>query len=86
MSFPVMAAFPEEDEARGRLPGPVRNAPDRGEARDRLLLENVQEAAGLSRGREPSPAVWATAPEHIIQMPDGENAGGYRRCFICGVF
>ena len=50
------------------------------------LLETVREAAGLSRGREPRPDVPVTAPDSEIQMSDGENAGEYHRCFICGVF
>ena len=58
----------------------------RGEARGLHLLETVREAVGLSRGREPRPDVPVTAPDSEIQMSDGENAGEYHRCFICGVF
>ena len=47
---------------------------------------NRAEAVGLSRGREPRPDVPVTAPDSEIQMSDGENAGEYHRCFICGVF
>ena len=47
---------------------------------------NRAEAAGLSRGREPRPDVPVTAPDSEIQMSDGENAGEYHRCFICGAF
>ena len=62
--------------------GGGRNVLDRG----LHLLETVREAAGLSRGREARPDVPVTAPDSEIQMSDGENAGEYHRCFICGVF
>lgn len=71
---------------RGRLPEEARNVLDRGEARGPLLPGTVREAAGLSRGRGLRPAVPVTAPDSEIQMSDGENAGEYHRCFICGAF
>ena len=67
---------------REYLPEEAGNVLDRG----LHLLETVREAAGLSRGREARPDVPVTAPDSEIQMSDGENAGEYHRCFICGVF
>lgn len=86
MLFLMMAALPEGDGPREYLPEEAGNVLDRGEARGLYLLETVREAAGLSRGREPRPDVPVTAPDSEIQMSDGENAGEYHRCFICGVF
>ncbi len=86
MLFLMMAALPEGDGPREYLPEEAGNVLDRGEARGLHLLETVREAAGLSRGREARPDVPVTAPDSEIQMSDGENAGEYHRCFICGVF
>ena len=86
MLFLMTAAFPGEDAARGRLPDPARNVPGREELRDLLLPETAQGAAGPDRGREPKLVVLVTAPDSEIRMSDGESAGEYRRCFICGVF
>ena len=77
---------PEGGGPREYLPEEAGNVLDRGEARGLHLLETVREAAGLSRGREPRPDIPVTAPDSEIQMSDGENAGEYHRCFICGVF
>lgn len=82
MLFLMMAALPEGDGPREYLPEEAGNVLDRG----LHLLETVREAAGLSRGREPRPDIPVTAPDSEIQMSDGENAGEYHRCFICGVF
>ena len=86
MLFLMMAALPEGGGSREYLPEEAGNVLDRGEARGLYLLETVREAAGLSRGREPRPDVPVTAPDSEIHMSDGENAGEYHRCFICGVF